>query len=917
MLREKILKALSNLIYLHHRKILLAGILLSLLMGYFYHKLELHLNLIDLLNKNDPAVKMYEYASRNFGTLSFLFLVLESDDLEKAKQYAHQLEPRILKHKKFVKRVYYRYDFEIFLNHLFYYLEEKELNQLVKFLEENQNELKKLWSEPGLINLLSLLDHSLGQILSRGEIPEEQFQKINLFQPLEEIFNFFQEALEGKEPDFSELKKNLAQSFTRAKFASLRFNPLEPYIISQDRRHLLFLIAPPMPVDDFELATEFVNTVNKELAQLDQEIPGVRHYLTGNAAVMRDDNIIVRQDMLRTTLIAFFLIMLLFAYSFRNLSSIVFAGLCLGVGLLWAFGTAYLMVGYLTVITAVFGAILLGLGIDYAILVLSRYTEERHRGHTIKESLDITLIQTGKGIITGATATSLAFYSIASGSFRGGKEMGLISGTGIIIFVLVMLLLLTSLLVFWDARQSLKGPVQKKFDPKIMKLLSKIVMRFPIPLFSFFFMFFALMVYFLPRYQFEYNYLNMEPQNVESVKLIRKIPKWFGISTNFGMILSQNLEEDRRLVKELEKKETIAMVDAITHYLPKVSPEKEQSIKKLSRLFSHALPKTEPIKKEITPEQIPSLIDLLASLEEKFRGIEGLAFLSDLEEIEAQAGESRKRLKHLIELLQNQAPEISAQNLKSLNEILGEKLPKFFSRCQEIAQAPAPDYQYLKKYHPEIIERYQGRDGKFLIYAYPNREIWTEENMKAVVRDLKSVSPQAMGVAVLFNRILEQLKKDLLKVGIIAFCMVFVVILFSYRNLSYTLLTMLPLIFGSVAMVGIMNLIGIKFNFVNIGMVPLIIGISIDYGVYVVQRWLGEGKGKEAIPKVVISTGRAVSLSALTTMIGFGSIILARWKGLSIMGKTLVIGVGSALISAVLMLPCLLTIIEQIRSRKK
>ena len=410
---------------------------------------------------------------------------------------------------------------------------------------------------------------------------------------------------------------------------------------------------------------------------------------------MRDDNIIVRQDMLKTTLIAFVLIMLLFAYSFRNLSSIVFAGLCLALGLLWAFGCAYLLVGYLTVITAVFGAILLGLGIDYAILILSRYTEERHHGHTIKESLEITLTQTGKGILTGALATSLAFYSIASGTFRGGKEMGIISGTGIIIFFFVMTMFLTSLLVAWDVRRSLKQPLQRKFNPRIMRILSKMVMKAPVPIFSFFAGFFILMALTSTRYQFEYNYLNMEPQNVESVKLIRKIPKWFGISTNFGMILSQNLEEDRRLVKKLEKKETIAMVDAISHYLPKVSPEKEQSIKKLSRLFSQALPKTEPIKKEITPEQIPSLIDLLASLEEKFRGIEGLAFLSDLEEIEAQAGESRKRLKHLIELLQNQAPEISAQNLKSLNEILGAKLPKFFSRCQEIAQAPAPDLSLI------------------------------------------------------------------------------------------------------------------------------------------------------------------------------------------------------------------------------
>ncbi len=885
-------------------------------MGYFYSKLELHLNFIDLLNKNDPVVKMYDYASQNFGALSFLFLALESNDIEQAKLYAQKLAPRLLKHKKFVKRVYYQYDYEFFRDHLLYFLPEKDLAELQKFLIENQSELAQLWASPNIINLLSLLDHSLYQILMRGELPEEELQgKANLLKPIDLIFDQLEKSIKGEKTDFYQLKKELAQNFTAQKDLPLPFNPLEPYIISKDRKHLLFLIAPPTPINDFQVATEFVNLVNEELSELDKELPGVKHYLTGNAAVMRDDNIIVRQDMLKTTLIAFVLIMLLFAYSFRNLSSIVFAGLCLALGLLWAFGCAYLLVGYLTVITAVFGAILLGLGIDYAILILSRYTEERHRGHTIKESLEITLTQTGKGILTGALATSLAFYSIASGTFRGGKEMGIISGTGIIIFFFVMTMFLTSLLVAWDVRRSLKQPLQRKFNPRIMRILSKMVMKAPVPIFSFFAGFFILMALTSTHYQFEYNYLNLEAQDVESVKLIRKIPKWFGISTNFGMILSENVEQDRKLVKQLQEKPTVALVDAISNFIPEINEPKIAEIEKIKTILINSKPKQKPEYKKFGKKEVQKLNRLLESISEKIKGIEGLAFLSDLENIEKQAHHLRQRIDNLRGIITSQKPELTAQNLSELDKKLASKIFSFLSKAEKVAQAPLPNFNYLKTNYPQIVERYQGKDGKFLIYVYPNREIWTEQNMKAVVRDLKAVSSDAMGVAVLFNRILDQLKKDLLRVSIIALCVVFVVIFLSYRGFWHTLLTMLPLVFGSISMVGIMNLLKIKFNFINIGMIPLIIGISIDYGVYVVQRWIGEGKGEKSIPKVVESTGRAVALSALTTIIGFGSIIIARYQGLSIMGKTLVIGVGCALVSAVLMLPSLLLIIEKIKSK--
>jgi len=918
-MREKILKKLAGFIYRQHRWILVIGLAISVFMGYCYSRLDLRLNFIDLLDKDEPVVKTYEYAAQNFGTLAFLFLVLETDDLDQGKKYAQALAPRLMKHPDFVRRVYYQHDVPLIINHLFYFLPRADLEELGRFAQENQDELKNLWAKPGLNRTLALLDHSLYQTLSRGELPAEDqgknFQRI--FQAQDSLFDFLEKNVKEGPQDFNSLKSTLIQKITGAQFEGIPFNLSDPYMVSKDQRHLLVLIAPPRPANDFIYATDFVNTVNTEMAELDKKIPGVRHYLTGNAAVMRDDNIIVRQDMIRTTLISYTLIVLLFAFSFRNLTSIIFASVCLGLGLVWAYGAAYLMVGYLTAITAVFGAILLGLGIDYAILILSRYTEERHCGHSIQESLEITLSKTGKGILTGAAATSLAFFSISTGTFQGGKEMGLIAGSGIIIFFLMMSFILSSLLVAWDSRKSITGVTQKQWNPIIMKRLSGLVTKAPLPVFTILLGFFGVMAYMTPKYQFEYNYLNMEAQSAESVQLINKITGWFGLSTNFGMVLSDNIDQDRKLASELRTKETTGQVDAISNFIPEDPEAKKPLVEKIAGVLDSAEPsQPAPANPEFRAEDVDELLKLLASLSEKMKGIEGLAYLSDLDEIEQAAKKSRDRINGLMKIIRNQPREKTAQNLNPLNSELAKKIPWLLSRAKLISRAGTVSFHYLRKDHPELVERYQGKDGKYLIYVYPNREIWNEQNMKAIVRDLKSVSPSAMGVAILFNRILDQLKKDMTKVAIIALGVVFIIIFLDYRGLWHTLLTMIPLVFGAITMVGMMNLLGIKFNFVNIGMLPLIIGISIDYGVYVVHRWIGEGKGVNSIPKVVESTGRAVSLAALTTMIGFGSIIPARWQGLSIMGKTLTMGVGFAMVAALVMLPALLLLIERFKARK-
>lgn len=926
-LRARLMLGVSNLIYKYHWPILAAAVVITVFSYFSLQHLELKLNFTDMLSDEDPAVIQYKHAVEQFGALSFLFVVVESDDLEQSKRYADALAKKLVEDPDFVPRVFHKVELRDFLDDALLFMEPRELEMIADLVERSRDQLAGMAKDPGLPGMIEGVDSMLKSYVSKGEVPDLGEEDVDfglVFDPLRDLVSSFEDyALNGPSGQKEKLKKEFLSRLMGAQ--ELPMDPSEPYLVASDNRHLLMLVSSTRPAEDFEWCRTFIDYVEGRIDSLRQEFPDVpRPKMTGNAAIMRDDNDVVRKDMKLTTTVAFVCIMILFAFSFRNLSSILMVAVPLATGIVWALGAAYWLIGYLTFITAIFGAILLGLGIDYAILILSRYTEERHQGRSIKESLDITMTQTGVSIITGAAATSLAFFSLTSGTFAASKEMGIISGTGIILFVAIMTFGLGSLLVAWDRAKENVGPTQRRWDPKIMKQIARITDKGALWIALLLTAVVGFMAYMVPRYQFEYNYLNLEPQNVESIQLVHKIPDWFGIDTNYGMIISRSVEKDRELAADLRSRKTVSRVDAISDFIPPGQDEKLPIIARIRDAIAGIGPVKAPPEGEAAPmseEQFERTLSALRSLRDTVgapgRGLIGLFYLAELEEAEMGARDLLASLDELISSLEGaRGPELLA-NLGDIDRDAARGVSSGFDWLHKMAGTQGVSIDTIREKHPELIDRFQGRDGSFLIYAYPSLVIWEEQNLKAVSRELKEVDPDAMGVAVLFDRILDQLKADLFRVALIALGVVFVVLLINYRGLYHTLLTLIPLVAGALTMVGVMNLMGLKFNIVNTGMLPLVIGIGVDYGVYVVHRWIGEGKGLKSIRPVVESTGRAVTLSALTTMIGFASIILAQWRGLSLMGGTLTMGIGFCWIAAVIYLAAILKIIELFKARRR
>ncbi|MCK5201304.1 MAG: MMPL family transporter, partial [Spirochaetales bacterium] len=99
-------------------------------------------------------------------------------------------------------------------------------------------------------------------------------------------------------------------------------------------------------------------------------------------------------------------------------------------------------------------------------------------------------------------------------------------------------------------------------------------------------------------------------------------------------------------------------------------------------------------------------------------------------------------------------------------------------------------------------------------------------------------------------------------------------------------------------------LVGMKLNILNIIMIPLVIGMGIDFGIHLSHRFQVE----QDIDAVYRYTGKAVFLSAMTTMIGFGSLgLIGKFPSLASMGMILFVGIASCLAAALIVLPALLS----------
>jgi predicted RND superfamily exporter protein len=177
------------------------------------------------------------------------------------------------------------------------------------------------------------------------------------------------------------------------------------------------------------------------------------------------------------------------------------------------------------------------------------------------------------------------------------------------------------------------------------------------------------------------------------------------------------------------------------------------------------------------------------------------------------------------------------------------------------------------------------------------------DSLTSFVHDVRAVDPKATGNPLQAFEASHEMKRSYETSALLALGVILAVLWFNFRSVPYALLAATPLGMGVLQTFGVLGILDLPLNPANMIALPLMLGLGVDYGIHIVHDFL-EQRGPY---KMSPSTAIAVLVDSLTTIVGFGALMIADHQGLQSLGRVLTIGVTACLFTSLVMLPALLT----------
>ncbi|UCF50348.1 MAG: MMPL family transporter [Thermoplasmatales archaeon] len=163
------------------------------------------------------------------------------------------------------------------------------------------------------------------------------------------------------------------------------------------------------------------------------------------------------------------------------------------------------------------------------------------------------------------------------------------------------------------------------------------------------------------------------------------------------------------------------------------------------------------------------------------------------------------------------------------------------------------------------------------------------------------------------DAIREESMRNLIIIFPVALILVSIVLFFFHRTLKGLIIAFLPPAFSIALTFGILGMVQPELTIISVAVVALLIGLGVDYSIHLMNRLAEEHKIEDPvkrIEKILRHTGKAVLLSTITTIIGFGSLMTSSMSPMATFGFGCAIGILFCFISAIILVPCLAIILQ-------
>lgn len=649
------------------------------------------------------------------------------------------------------------------------------------------------------------------------------------------------------------------------------------HYLSRDHRLLILLAKPTSPPQDLAFTQTLMREVQALVDGLRDESwgeiagpygpPPPEILLGGGYLTALEDASLIKNDLMVNAVGSLALVLALFLFAFRRLGLLLYAAIPLSTGLILAFGFAALTTGSLSSATSGFAALLVGLGIDFVIVSYGRYVEERHRGRSASESLRLMTGHCGRAVVVGGVTSAATFYAFSVTEFTGLRQMGILTATGILLCMVCVLLLLPAMLAWSEARHKRKDSAPSLFlhgfgADRVVRLA---VAR-PRAVLTVGILVTVAAAAMIPKLHFESSIRNMRPKGHRGFLVQDLVAEHFGSNFEYMMLVLRGETAE----------EVIALADRATRgALPMVADGTLKNVESITRLIP-------------PPERQQAVLDWASSHQD------GLFEEDDL----------RRRF----------AEAMTGAGLRAAGFGAGlDLLARAVNPGSPIGLADLRGPEGADR----LVERYlrQRDDGWIgVVYLHAPPRIWKRQPPPAAEALADELGPNVVltGMNVLSRNVREQVWVDAVVACVLGTLLVMILLWIDFRRIGDTMLSLVPLAIGIVWMLGGMVAMGIDMNFMNIFVTTMIIGIGVDYGVHMLHRHRElRFESLDAMTMGLGETGKAIVMAAISTIVGFGSLVMSHYPGLRSIGSVAILGAVSTALVAITLLPAYLALRKQ------
>ncbi len=870
-------------------------VLFVLCVLYTIKYLEFDTSRNNLVGANKKYHQNFLSFKKEFPTQDDLVVVVESENPEKNRQFVERLGAKLEDETNLFHDVFYKGDLKMLGRKALLFVPESDLKDMSKTLGDYRPFIAQFTRTTNLVSLFNMICTQFRT--AKRESNAENDSLVKAIPALERIIRQAKDSLvrSGEPPS-----PGITALFNAGEEAERQM-----YITFGAGR--IYLVTAQAPTED--LNDDAVYRLRELVEETRIEVPGLNVGITGEPVLELDEMAQSQKDTTVATIVSLILCALIFIYGYNETGRPIKATICLIVGLGYTLAFATATIGHLNILTITFVPILIGLAIDYGVHLISRYEEELRNGKSEEAALVKAMVFTGQGIFTGAFTTAGAFLAMYFTDFKGIQEMGVICGGGLLICLIPMMTMLPVLLL--RGRQNIVDHDAPPLATKRARI-EKFWLERPGWVIGFTTIFCVLAASQIVKVNFDYNLLNMQSAGLPAVEYEKDLINATNTSPNetnsapksvlYAAVIATNLEQALRYEQQLTNLPAVSGVDSMTKYLGENSSRKLAIIRGVKNDLC-AVNFRDP---DPNPVNIPELSSTLYST----YGYLGAA-LDDIGDSNTNLSQQLTSLRHAIEDLRREMykgtparVESNAFKLGQFQTALFEDLRDTFHALQN--QDDSGPLQ-VKDLPDALHDRFVGVTGKYLLMVNPKKDVWNRDNQREFIEQIERIDKDVTGTPVQLYHYTDLLKSSYVEAAWYSLAAITLLVFFHFRSLLSVILALLPVAIGSLWLGGLMGWLGVPLNPANIMTLPLVIGIGVTNGIHILNRFAEE----QTANILSRSTGKAVLVSGLTAMAGFGSLILARHRGIHSLGCVMTAGLATCMIAGLTFLPALVNLLTR------